>query len=450
MFRSEEEDTDLEDAAPFLNFHNLRISKPGRSEKIREWPPGQVKANIVTLRCGHEMPLDYLISWCKHRLKQEKTEFTCPTFDEGRKKTCGISFSYQDLCQSASLSPEEKEYFEERLGALTAAKLCEYKHCPGCHSYVERANKKNLCVRCTICTAREGSIYEFCWNCRRQWKGSVVSGQKCGNSGCGDKETSPPDPLKLCQPEFKTEKLKREKDDIYPVKDKSSARKRLALLINNIKFKYMNDREGAEKDELRIEKLFEGLGYTLVTLRNLSAQGMDTAMRDFSQREEHKQSDSCFVVFMSHGDASGLCGVFHLDDNEQDVFPTTSIFEHLNTPNCAGLRDKPKVILIQSCRGRDDGEVYVKDGVQNKTEHREKDFCCMRSCTPDTVSYRNPKTGSIFIQDIVKIFNQYAHQDHIEELFRKVLKTFKESHPTQMPCKERTSLSKKFYLFPGL
>ncbi len=37
----------------------------------------------------------------------------------------------------------------------------------------------------------------------------------------------------------------------------------------------------------------------------------------------------------------------------------------------------------------------------------------------DTVSYRNEKNGSHFIQDIVEIFNQHAHQDDVEELFRK-------------------------------
>lgn len=76
-------------------------------------------------------------------------------------------------------------------------------------------------------------------------------------------------------------------------------------------------------------------------------------MRDFAQREEHTESDSCFVVLMSHGDASGISGVFDSFDSEdeEDIFPTDEIFNCLNTPNCAGLRDKPKIILIQACRG---------------------------------------------------------------------------------------------------
>lgn len=59
---------------------------------------------------------------------------------------------------------------------------------------------------------------------------------------------------------------------IYPIKDKSPDRKRLALLINNVEFKNLSDRTGADKDELSMEVLLKGLGYTVITLRDLSAQ----------------------------------------------------------------------------------------------------------------------------------------------------------------------------------
>lgn len=56
------------------------------------------------------------------------------------------------------------------------------------------------------------------------------------------------------------------------MKDKSSDRRRLALLINNMEFEYVDDRVGAEKDELSMETLLKGLGYTVLTLRDLTAQ----------------------------------------------------------------------------------------------------------------------------------------------------------------------------------
>ncbi|XP_062372908.1 caspase-23 [Sardina pilchardus] len=410
------------------------------------------KFDIKTcLPCGHHIPPDYLIAWTQSQLEHKHTEFTCPKFIQPNKRLCA-SFSYQTVCELVQLKPKTQQYFEETISALTALTLCDYKKCPGCHSYVERAEPNNLCVQCSICTSKKGRIYQFCWLCQREWKGPYANAKHCTNEGCGQRKVSQGDSIssfKWCLREFKT---RTEKDDIYMSMDKSVNRTRLALLINNVEFEQESDRTGAEVDEKNMRILLENLGYAVFILRNLTSKGMESAMADFSQRGEHLQSDSCFVVIMSHGIQEGICGVSY-GDNLKDILPVDTIFHHLNTPSCPALRDKPKVILIQACRGGEEGDVWVADSApipRSKKEHREKDFICLRSCTPDTVSYRNPKTGSVFIQTIVKTLNEHAHEDHIEELFRKVLKKFKDSFPDQMPCKDRTTLSRKFYLFPGL
>ncbi|KAK7176940.1 hypothetical protein R3I93_001011 [Phoxinus phoxinus] len=444
---------DLEEDAVIANaIKTLNIQKQHNFSEVR---PSTERVDSVALPCGHQMPADYVVAWFKYYLKQKKTEFSCPGFNDVQMKTCGTKLSYQEICRLIPLTDKQREFLEENLAALVAKRLFDFKACPGCQYHVERRDRSNLCVNCIICTANMKRPYFFCWNCRREWKGPANNAVRCDNNGCGQKARTS-DPLKPCKPEIKREMLGEEGEDIYPMKDKSPDRKRLALLINNVEFKYIDDRTGADKDELSMEMLLKGLGYTVVTLRDLTAQGMLAAIRDFARREEHDQSDSCFVVLMSHGDASGIFGVFFeslSSDDEEDILPTDAIFNCLNTPNCAGLKDKPKIILIQACRGDKEGSVDVPDCVprhRRGKEHREKDFCCLRSCTPDTVCYRNKQKGSHFIQDIVEIFNEHACQDHMEELFRKVLKKFKETHPDQMPCKERTTLSKRFYLFPGL
>ncbi|XP_048051494.1 caspase a-like [Megalobrama amblycephala] len=403
----------------------------------------------VALPCGHQRPAHYIIAWFKHYLKQRQTEFTCPGFNAGQKKTCGVKLSYQDICRLIPLTSKQREFLEEKLCLLTAGKLCDFKACPGCLSLVERRDESNLCVHCTICTAIKKQTYTFCWSCLREWKGPTHNAVRCGNEDCG-RFTITEDSLVPCSPKFKQEKLREMGHKIYPMKDKSSDRKRLALLINNVEFEDEDqNRVGADKDESRMERLLKGLGYTVVTLRDLTAQGMKCAMKDFAQRQEHFQSDSCFVVFMSHGNDKGISGVSLIRNSDEDIFSIDEIFNSLNTPNCPGLRDKPKIILIQSCRGGKDGCVEVQDSVP-KQEHIEKDFCCLRSCTPDTVSYRT-ESGSDFFKDIVEVFNQHACEDEILELFRKVMSLkFKENHPRQMPCIDRTTLSKKVYLFPGL
>ncbi|KAG7471093.1 hypothetical protein MATL_G00120830 [Megalops atlanticus] len=262
-----------------------------------------------------------------------------------------------------------------------------------------------------------------------------------------------------CREEFKREMLQKNSASIYIPKDRSE-RKRLALLINNIKFDRKDmERRGAERDEERMEKLLKDLDYSVVKRRNLSAKDIDETVKEFSQREEHAQSDSAFVVLMSHGQRDAICGIHHQGENNPDLFKLDNIFTHLNTKNCVGLRNKPKVIVIQACRGDEAGCTWVADSVPEippgleddsiRREHKEKDFISLMSCTPDTKSYRHVVEGTLFIQRLVEMFNTYAHEDHIEELFRKIMNQF-EDFPNQMPSKDRATLTKNFYLFPGL
>ncbi|XP_058644344.1 caspase b-like [Onychostoma macrolepis] len=211
-----------------------------------------------------------------------------------------------------------------------------------------------------------------------------------------------------------------------------------------------------------MEWLLRALGYSVVKRRNLSGEAIDREVRNFSKLlPEHRDSDSTFVVIMSHGsrinNRDAISGVhYHKKKNPKDVYFVDETFSHLNSVNCPALIHKPKVILIQACRGGHRGGVEVHDQVPDSDSwvHREKDFVCFMSSLPDTASYRNTKTGSHFINYIVEVFCELAHKHHIMELFTKVTSDMA-SRPGRtddklLPCLERTSLTKKLYLFPGL
>lgn len=52
---------------------------------------------------------------------------------------------------------------------------------------------------------------------------------------------------------------------------------------------------------------------------------------------------------------------------------------------------------------------------------------------PDTISYRHQTCGSFLIQYVVEEFNAHAHEDDIEELFRKVSFTIANSFLSVKP-----------------
>lgn len=70
----------------------------------------------------------------------------------------------------------------------------------------------------------------------------------------------------------------------------------------------------------------------------------------FAGRPEHKSSDSTFLVFMSHGILEGICGVKHRN-KKPDVLHDDTIFTIFNNSNCRSLRNKPKILIMQACRG---------------------------------------------------------------------------------------------------
>lgn len=76
-------------------------------------------------------------------------------------------------------------------------------------------------------------------------------------------------------------------------------------------------------------------------------QGIDQALIKFSKHSKLIKTDSVFVVVMSHGGLGTISG------SDQVDFEIDKIYEHLNAKNCRELIDKPKVIIIQACRGGD-------------------------------------------------------------------------------------------------
>ncbi|XP_016304294.1 caspase-1-A-like isoform X1 [Sinocyclocheilus anshuiensis] len=267
--------------------------------------------------------------------------------------------------------------------------------------------------------------------------------------------------ITACSQQFKHRLLTQERNDVY-MPTSSSWRKGSALLINNIKFDRSElNRPGAELDEENMEWLLRALGYSVEKHTNLSGDAINRAVKNFSKRYEHQNSDSTFVVIMSHGDRfdnkDAILGVHYQRKNPSDYFFVENIFSHLNSVNCPALIDKPKVILIHACRGGDDGGVYVSDSAfeSDSWVHKEKDFVCFMSSLPEIKAYRNPHNGSYFFNYIVDVFSTSAHKYDIMELFRRIASRMENdprfTHKKKLlPCIERMTLVKKFYLFPGL
>ncbi|TKR62364.1 hypothetical protein L596_026342 [Steinernema carpocapsae] len=256
--------------------------------------------------------------------------------------------------------------------------------------------------------------------------------------------------------------------DVYHM---TSSPKGNVLIINNITFNTMPNRDGSCTDEDNLRKLFTFLDYRVHVHKNLTAAEMYEQMRRFASLDDHRNRSSAMVVVLSHGEAGVLYGI---DDG---VVCEHRFIMLLNAANAPLLAGKPKVFLMQACRGegkdrgfaaRDEADGNVpstaappgleramrahNDGVYTKVP-LEADILICRSTPIGYVSWRNSRDGTWFIQAVCDVFKECAQEDEIIELFTKVNRHVSSKFESSRErCKQiseiSTRLRKKLYFFP--
>lgn len=130
----------------------------------------------------------------------------------------------------------------------------------------------------------------------------------------------------------------------------------------------------------------------------------------------------CLVTLMSHGEN----GFIKMEDG--DRVSLENVFEMFNNKNCPALHEKPKIFIIQACRGeRRDNGVETDDEPMDSDDVSEKkrlptfsDYFIIYPTQADHVALRHPRTGSVMIEAMTNVFKQYGNRWHIADFFTKV------------------------------
>lgn len=150
-----------------------------------------------------------------------------------------------------------------------------------------------------------------------------------------------------------------------PGKDyKMTARPRgPCLIVNNIDFEadMFPTRKGSDEDARRFDTIFQQLGFTVIMRRNQTADQMKKLFKEVAAqcKEEH---DSLFVFILSHGSEHGIYGTDGIE-----VYLESEIISCFDNRNCSAMLGKPKVFVIQACRGRKYLERRYETGVYPHT-----------------------------------------------------------------------------------
>ncbi|XP_050309740.1 caspase-1-like [Anthonomus grandis grandis] len=226
----------------------------------------------------------------------------------------------------------------------------------------------------------------------------------------------------------------------------------------------IKERFGTKRDVNEIIICFQRLGFNVseddvvtdATIEQVRAK-LDSVLKD----EQTLFQSNCLVVFfLTHGDVKDkLC----VKDGE---IKCSDVWMKFN--DCKQLEGKPKLFVFQACKGKQFASVDQPESTFNQhspvlldldtsfsVNDLGPDMLLLYSTLEDYVSFRNPLTGTWFIQELCKNFSSYGRRDDVISLITRTTKCVSNSYFVmheddktvlkQMPIYVST-LSRKFYL----
>ena len=237
----------------------------------------------------------------------------------------------------------------------------------------------------------------------------------------------------------------------------SSVPRGYCIIINNVNFPTMKDRTGSNWDAEALKKLFNDyLGFRVKCFNDLPSKDIKELMEN-TQKADHSKLDCLVVAILSHGENG------HVYGTDGVLISVKSITGCFNGSNCPSLGGKPKIFILQACRGErrdygagsvatdgsDDPEVLEKivleedetdGGGYGMALPEEADFVLAYATTPGYVSWRNSAFGTWFIKALTDVMREQAHQEDflsmLTEVNRKVAEEFesRDQKNKQMPA----------------
>jgi len=210
------------------------------------------------------------------------------------------------------------------------------------------------------------------------------------------------------------------------------------------KFKETDDRKGASEDSKKLKDLADFLGYKYVEHRDLEEKEIKDELKKAAEETDKETVGSCLICAISS----------HGNENDEILTKCTSwvplvdFVEPFSDTKCESLRGKPKVFIVQACRGNKkekDGNYYTPSKMNNGINFRDTVFAF--STIPDHVSVRNETTGSHYISNIVEAFKAGRNEEIQKVLTLANSKTSRKQSEcsNQMSC-FRCNLEKQLYL----
>uniref|UniRef100_A0A671KLR9 Caspase-6 n=2 Tax=Sinocyclocheilus anshuiensis TaxID=1608454 RepID=A0A671KLR9_9TELE len=224
----------------------------------------------------------------------------------------------------------------------------------------------------------------------------------------------------------------------------------MALIFNHENFYWqlmLNSRSGTNADRQNLVRRFQELGFEVKACDDYKREEVLSTIGE-AAAANHVDAD-CFVcVFLSHGEN----GHIFANDGQIQIQEITDLFKG---NKCRSLVGKPKIFILQACRGdKHDDAVTPMDVVDSQTDIEVfvdagalctlpagADFLMCYSVAEGYYSHRETVNGSWYIQDLCEILRRYGSTLEFTDILTLVNR--KVSNRSVENCKDRSALGKK-------
>ncbi|XP_058522906.1 caspase-6-like [Ochotona princeps] len=248
-------------------------------------------------------------------------------------------------------------------------------------------------------------------------------------------------------------------------------RRGIALIFNHNEFSEelkLEKRRGTNADKEGLTRRLKGLGFEVKCFDNLKAEELLLKIHEASTCS-HADADCFMCVFLSHGKDNDI----YASDAKIEIQTLTALFKGDKCPTLVG---KPKIFIIQACRGVEyDEPVLPLDAVDSETGGQDSnmmevdaasvytlpagaDFLMCYSVAEGYFSFRDPNNGSWYIQDLCEMLGKYGSSLEFTELLTLVNRKVSQRRVNisrnrnaigkkQIPC-FASMLTKKLHFYP--
>ena len=239
----------------------------------------------------------------------------------------------------------------------------------------------------------------------------------------------------------------------------------LCLIVNNVNFSNnLSTRSGSDVDADKIAELFQSfLLFHVRQERDVKINQLLHILEDL-QKENHSKYCMFAMVILSHGDEGG---VVYCSDGVSITIEQIS--NYFTTDNCPSLRDKPKLFLVQACRGKEviksssqlSTSVIITTEILTDPDKNEQplpakkvpnilDFVYCYATIDSCIAMRDTQQGSWYISELDIAIREFGKRKDLTYILSKVTdRVSKYEYQGQVQVSEqRLTLRKSLYFFP--